>query len=110
MFLVYATHVDLPDLDNLVRPALSKTFNVVQEIYRHAANNLYADVIFPAATWGEVDGVYISSERRINICEQAAMPPPGCLPDLDIWLPRAVGQSLFSRPAGTSNRQPIPCI
>ena len=91
MFLVYATHIDLPDQDNLIRPALSKTFNVVQEIYRHAANNLYADVIFPAATWGEVDGVYISSERRINICEQAAMPPKGCLPDLDMVIDKAKG-------------------
>ncbi len=84
MFLVYATHIDLPDQDNLVRPALMKTFNVVQEIYRHAPNNLYADVIFPAATWGEVDGIYISSERRLNICEKAAEPPPGCRPDLDM--------------------------
>ena len=84
MFMVYATHVDLPDVDNLVRPAMSKTFNVVQEIYRHAPNNLYADVIFPAATWGEVSGIYISSERRLNICDQAAMPPKGCLPDLDM--------------------------
>jgi len=91
MFLVYATHIDLPDLDNLVRPALMKTFNVVQEIYRHAPNNLYADVIFPAATWGEVDGVYISSERRINICEQAAMPPKGCRPDLDMVIDKAKG-------------------
>ncbi|HIG15040.1 MAG TPA: hypothetical protein EYQ32_11410 [Gammaproteobacteria bacterium] len=84
MFLVYATHIDLPDQENLVRPALNKTFNVVQEIYRHAPNNLYADVIFPAATWGEVMGTYISSERRINICDQAALPPAGCLPDLDM--------------------------
>jgi len=91
MFLVYATHIDLPDQDNLVRPALQKTFNVVQEIYRHAPNNLYADVIFPAATWGEVDGVYISSERRINICEQAAMPPEGCRPDLDMVIDKAKG-------------------
>ena len=91
MFLVYATHIDLPDQENLVRPALKKTFNVVQEIYRHAPNNLYADVIFPAATWGEVDGVYISSERRINICEQAAMPPPGCLPDMDMVIDKAKG-------------------
>ncbi len=83
-FFVYATHIDLPDQDNLVRPALMKTFNVVQEIYRHAPNNLYADVIFPAATWGEVDGVYISSERRINRVEKAAEPPPGCRPDLDM--------------------------
>ncbi|MCK5723394.1 MAG: molybdopterin-dependent oxidoreductase, partial [Gammaproteobacteria bacterium] len=84
MFLVYATHIDLPDQDTLIRPALMKTFNVVQEIYRHAPNNLFADVIFPAATWGEVSGVYISSERRINRCEKAADAPPGCLPDMDM--------------------------
>ncbi|RLA36298.1 MAG: hypothetical protein DRQ64_10225, partial [Gammaproteobacteria bacterium] len=75
----------------LVRPALNKTFNVVQEIYRHAPNNLYADVIFPAATWGEVQGVYISSERRLNIVEQAVMPPPGCRPDLDMVIDKAKG-------------------
>jgi anaerobic selenocysteine-containing dehydrogenase len=84
MFWVYATHIDLPDVHNLIRPALMKTFNVVQEIYRHAPNNLYADVIFPAATWGEVEGVYISSERRININQKAAEPPPGCRPDMDM--------------------------
>lgn len=84
MFWVYATHIDLPDQNTLVRPALMKTFNVVQEIYRHAPNNLYADVIFPAATWGEVEGTYISSERRININQKAAEPPPGCRPDMDM--------------------------
>jgi len=89
MFLVYATHIDLPDQHNLVRPALLKTFNVVQEIYRHAPNNLYADVIFPAATWGEVTGVYISSERRINLCEQGGIPPEGCRPDLDMVIDKA---------------------
>ncbi|MBT4835953.1 MAG: molybdopterin-dependent oxidoreductase [Methylococcales bacterium] len=89
MFLVYATHIDLPDSYNLVRPALMKTFNVVQEIYRHAPNNLYADVIFPAATWGEVEGVYISSERRLNICEKGAEPPKGCLPDMDMVIDKA---------------------
>ncbi|MGD9386333.1 MAG: molybdopterin-dependent oxidoreductase, partial [Thioalkalispiraceae bacterium] len=83
-FFVYATHIDLPDLHTLIRPALNKTFNVVQEIYRHAPNNLYADVIYPAATWGEVDGVYISSERRLNRVEKAAEPPPGCRPDMDM--------------------------
>ncbi|MBT4044574.1 MAG: molybdopterin-dependent oxidoreductase [Rhodospirillaceae bacterium] len=89
MFLVYATHIDLPDQYNLVRPALNKTFNVVQEIYRHAPNNLYADVIFPAATWGEVSGIYISSERRLNICQKAAEPPQGCLPDMDMVIDKA---------------------
>ncbi len=90
-FFVYATHIDLPDSYNLVRPALMKTFNVVQEIYRHAPNNLFADVIFPAATWGEVEGTYISSERRINICQKAAEPPEGCRPDMDMVIDKAKG-------------------
>ena len=84
VFLIYATHIDLPDLDQLVRPALSKMFVVVQDIYRHAPNNLYADVIMPAATWGEVQGVYINSERRIHVVDKAAEPPPGCKPDMDM--------------------------
>ncbi len=53
MFLIYATHIDLPDAYNLSRPALTKMFTVVQEIYTQAPNNLYADIILPAATWGE---------------------------------------------------------
>jgi anaerobic selenocysteine-containing dehydrogenase len=84
MFLIYATHIDLPDQNQLVRPALSKMFVVAQEIYRHAPNNLFADVIMPAATWGEVQGVYINSERRIHVVDKAANPPPGCLPDMDM--------------------------
>ncbi|MCA9770926.1 MAG: molybdopterin-dependent oxidoreductase, partial [Myxococcales bacterium] len=85
MFLIYATHIDLPDQNTLVRPALTKTFNVVQEIYRHAPNNLYADVILPAATWGEwVGGTYIQSERRFYVTDGTANPIPGTKPDIDM--------------------------
>jgi nitrate reductase NapA len=85
MFLIYATHIDLPDQNTLVRPALSKTFNVVQEIYRHAPNNLYADVILPAATWGEWwGGTYIQSERRFYVCDGTANPLENCRGDLDM--------------------------
>jgi anaerobic selenocysteine-containing dehydrogenase len=85
MFLIYATHIDLPDLNGLVRPALTRTFNVVQEIYRHAPNNLYADVILPAATWGEwVSGTYIQSERRFYVTDGTANPIPGTMPDIDM--------------------------
>jgi anaerobic selenocysteine-containing dehydrogenase len=85
MYLIYATHIDLPDQNTLVRPALTKTFNVVQEIYRHAPNNLYADVILPAATWGEwVGGTYIQSERRVYVCDGTANPIPGTMPDMDM--------------------------
>ncbi|NIV48150.1 MAG: hypothetical protein GWN46_15780, partial [Gammaproteobacteria bacterium] len=43
---------------------------VVQDIYRHAPNVLYGDVIFPAMTWGEwTGGTYIQSERRVYVCD-----------------------------------------
>jgi nitrate reductase NapA len=70
MFWMYTTHIHLPDVENLVRPALTNMFCVVQDIYRHAPNLLYGDVIFPAITWGEwTGGTYIQSERRIYICD-----------------------------------------
>jgi anaerobic selenocysteine-containing dehydrogenase len=85
MFLIYATHIDLPDSYTLVRPALTKTFTVVQEIYTQAPNNLYADVILPAATWGEwVGGTYMQSERRIYVVDGTANPIKGCRPDMDM--------------------------
>lgn len=91
MFLIYATHIDLPDQNTLVRPALSKTFNVVQEIYRHAPNNLYADVILPAATWGEwVGGTYIQSERRFYVTDGTANPIPGTRPDIDMVIDKGI--------------------
>jgi nitrate reductase NapA len=68
MFWMYTTHIHLPDVTTLVRPALTKMFCVVQDIYRHAPNLLYADVVFPAQTWGEwPGGVYIQSERRLYV-------------------------------------------
>lgn len=97
MFLIYATHIDLPDQNTLVRPALNKTFNVVQEIYRHAPNNLYADVILPAATWGEwVGGTYIQSERRFYVCDGTANPIRGTKPDMDMVIDkgRAIATAL----------------
>ncbi len=91
MFWMYTTHVHLPDLDTLVRPALTKMFNVVQDIYRHAPNNLYADVVFPAATWGEwTGGTYIQSERRVYICDGTSNPPPNCRPDLDMAIDKGI--------------------
>jgi len=97
MFLIYATHIDLPDAYNCTRPALAKTFTVVQEIYKDAPNNLYADVILPAATWGEwVGGTYIQSERRFYVCDGTANPVKGCRPDMDMVIDkmRMIGEGL----------------
>ncbi len=88
MFYMYTTHVHQPDLNTLIRPALKKLFVVTQDIYRHAPNLLYSDVVFPAMTWGEWQGgTYISSERRFDICDgvgKTADGIEGCLPDLDM--------------------------
>ncbi len=85
MFWMYTTHVHMPDVDTLVRPALTRMFVVAQDIYRHAPNNLYADVVFPAATWGEwTGGTYVQSERRLYCCDGTANPPANCRPDMDM--------------------------
>ncbi len=85
MFWMYTTHIHMADCETLVRPALTKMFVVVQDIYRHAPNNLYADVVFPAATWGEwTGGTYIQSERRVYVCDGTKNPPPNCRPDMDM--------------------------
>ncbi len=56
----------LPD-QNLVRAALERCeFVVLQEAYLHTATVPYADVILPAATWGEKEGTVTNSERRIS--------------------------------------------
>ncbi len=97
MFLVYATHIDLPETTTLVRPALTKCFTVVQEIYKNAPNNLYADVILPAATWGEwVGGTYIQSERRLYVCDGTANPVEGTRPDMDMVIDKCkmIGERL----------------
>ena len=97
MFWIYTTHVHMPDLNTLVRPALTKMFVVVQDIYRHAPNNLYADVIFPAMTWGEwTGGVYIQSERRLYVNDgvsvarnEKGQPLTEALPDMDLAIDKA---------------------
>ena len=107
MFWIYATHIDMPETKTLVRPAMEKTFTVAQDIYRHAPNLLYADVVFPAATWGEwAGGTYINSERRIYVCDGLELAPVMtvngeeqkdangkplmCKPDMDIVIDKAI--------------------
>ncbi|MEZ4441683.1 MAG: molybdopterin dinucleotide binding domain-containing protein [Polyangiaceae bacterium] len=95
-----------PETKTLVRPALERTFVISQEIYQHAPNLLYSDVVFPAATWGEwAGGIYINSERRMYVVDgmqsAPAMTVDGkevkdeqgeprmCKPDMDIVIDKA---------------------
>ncbi|MBI2800318.1 MAG: molybdopterin-dependent oxidoreductase [Gammaproteobacteria bacterium] len=70
---------------SLVRAALERAeLVIVQEAYTTTETTAYADVLLPAATWGEKDGTMTNSERRIARV-RAAVPPPGSArPDWEI--------------------------
>lgn len=51
-----------------------------------------ADVVFPAACWGEVDGVCTNSERRVQRLRQAVKPPGEAKPDW--WIISALAREL----------------
>jgi len=76
----------LPD-QALVRRALQRCeFVVVQDAFADTATAAYADLLLPAAAWGEKHGTVTNSERCISRV-RAAVPPPGqARPDLDIAL------------------------
>jgi len=45
-----------------------------------------ADVVLPAAIWGEKEGTYTNSERRVSRVRAAVDPPEEARPDFDIFL------------------------
>ena len=45
-----------------------------------------ADVVLPAALWGEKTGTFTNVDRTVHLSEQAVEPPGEARPDLDIFL------------------------
>jgi len=56
---------------------------VVQDAFMSETAQI-ADVIFSAATWGEKEGSYTNSERRVNRAKKAVEPPSDTKSDFDI--------------------------
>ena len=75
--------VSLPDLSR-VHQLLEKVFLIVQDIYYPMETAKFADVILPAAGWGEKTGVFTNSERRVNLVEKFQQPPGEAKSDLEI--------------------------
>jgi len=68
--------VSLPNT-TFVRQALNKCeFVMVSDCMRDTDTTRFANVLFPAQTWGERDGTVTSSERRISR-QRAFLPTPG---------------------------------
>ncbi|WP_217914539.1 molybdopterin oxidoreductase family protein [Miltoncostaea marina] len=78
--------VSLPDLGR-IRSILGREelFLVVQDLFLTETARL-ADIVLPAATWGEKLGTFTSVDRTVHISETAVEPPGEARPDLDIFL------------------------
>lgn len=59
-------------------------FLVVQEMYHSTETAQRADLVLPAAGWGEKEGTLISSERRIGLMKKVARAPGEALSDFNI--------------------------
>ncbi len=88
MLWVTATNpaVSLPELAR-IRDILSqkRLFLVVQDIFMTETAEL-ADVVLPAAAWGEKTGTFTNADRTVHLSEKAVEPPGSARPDLDILL------------------------
>ncbi len=71
---------------NLCRDILDKLeFLVVQDMYHSTDTAKLADLVLPAAGWGEKEGTFINSERRINVIKKVKRAPGQALSDFSIF-------------------------
>ena len=70
-------------------------FLVVQDGFHPTPTTELASLVLPAAIWGEKEGVYTNSERRVSKANAAVLPPGEARSDLDIVL--AVAQAIGCR-------------
>lgn len=88
MLWVTATNpaVSLPELSR-IRDILTqkRLFLVVEDIFMTETAEL-ADVVLPAAAWGEKTGTFTNADRTVHLSEKAVDPPGFARSDLDIFL------------------------
>ena len=60
-------------------------FLVVQDMYHSTETARRADLILPAAGWGEKEGTLINSERRIGLIKKVSRAPGQALSDFNIF-------------------------
>ncbi len=69
-----------------LRSILAKLdFLVVQDLYHSTETAQIADLILPAAGWGEKEGTFINSERRIGLVKKVRHAPGQALADFQIF-------------------------
>ena len=92
--------VSLPELHR-IRKILSQEnlFVVVQDAFLTETAEL-ADVVLPAAIWGEKTGTFTNADRTVHISHKAVEPPGEARSDLDIFLDYAERMDFRDREGG----------
>ena len=98
--------VSFPNLDVLKQGLETLDFLVVQDGFHPTPTTELGHLVLPAAIWGEKEGTYTNSERRVSKVNRAVDPPGDAKPDFDIFL--AIAEKLGCReelfPGWTSPR------
>ena len=78
--------VSFPNVDVLKQALSHLEFLVVQDGFHPTPTTELADLMLPAAIWGEKEGTYTNSERRVSKVNAAVHPPAEARSDFDIFL------------------------
>jgi ferredoxin-nitrate reductase len=92
--------VSMPDLARIRRILeREELFVVVQDVFMSETAR-FADVVLPAATWGEKTGTFTNADRTVHLSEKAVEPPGEARADLDIFLDYARRMDFRDRDGG----------
>jgi anaerobic selenocysteine-containing dehydrogenase len=78
--------VSFPNFGVLTQALETLEFLVVQDGFCPTPTTEFADLVLPAAIWGEKEGTYTNSERRVGKVNRAVEPPGEARADFDIFL------------------------
>ena len=87
--------VSYPNYDILAQGLREVEFLVVQDGFHPTPTTEFAHLVLPAAVWGEKDGTYTNSERRVSKANKVVEPPGEAWSDFRIFL--AVAEKLGKR-------------
>ena len=85
-FIATNPAVSFPNYSVLEQALRSVDFLVVQDGFHPTPTSDFADLVLPAAIWGEKEGTYTNSERRVSKVNRVVASPGEARADFDIFL------------------------
>lgn len=77
--------VSFPNYDVLAQALSQLDVLIVQDGFHPTPTTELASIMLPAAIWGEKEGTYTNSERRVSKANKAVDAPGEALPDFEIF-------------------------